>query len=152
MPLCCENAEHGGRLICSCGHGREDARTHGTGKRKRSVTEDARSISEVYALLERLGLTESYMGYHQTAYAIHLAVQRPERLSCMLQRLYPYVAAHFQTDWRCVERNIRTAIDVVWRSNRALLEKLAQRALHRKPSVAQFLSFLSLHLILDAEP
>ena len=125
--------------------------THGAGKKKRSVTEDARSISEVYALLRSLGLTEDYLGYHQTAYAIHLAVQRPERLSCMLQRLYPHVAAHFETDWRCVERNIRTAVDVVWRSNRALLEQLAQRALDQKPSVAQFLSFLSLHLILDAE-
>ena len=99
--------------------------------------------AEIYDLLYRLGLTANYTGFFHTSYAVYLAAQQPERLLLITKWLYPEVARHYHTNWNCVERNIRTAANIVWKSNRPLLEALAQHPLPRKPTAAQFLAILT---------
>ena len=102
-------------------------------------------VSETYMLLYQLGLTANYTGFFYTSYAVYLAVQEPARLRLVTKRLYPEVAKHYATTWRCVERNIRTAVHVAWNTNPKLLEKLALHPLSRKPKASEFLSILALH-------
>ncbi len=56
--------------------------------------------------------------------------------------LYPAVAKLYGTNWKAVERNIRTVSYVIWRNNRHLLEQLARRPLLEKPRNAQLLAIL----------
>lgn len=103
-------------------------------------------ISKIIAeLLLRLGITPNYNGFFQTLLAVHLVLQDPSQLTCVTKSLYPQVACSYGTSWGTVERNIRTIISIAWDHNRPLLEQLAHRPLKDKPSVSQFLAFLTAH-------
>ena len=80
---------------------------------------------------------------------MYLAVQQPDRLLLVTKWLYPEVAKHYKTTWKCVERNIRTAVHVVWNTNPERLQELAKYPLRKKPKASEFLSILALHFSLD---
>ena len=98
--------------------------------------------TEVYDLLYHLGVTANYTGFFQTASAVQLCMEQPERLLLVTKWVYPDVARHYKTNWKAVERNIRTVNGVVWEQNRLYLEELAGRELPHKPSNAQLLAIL----------
>lgn len=98
-------------------------------------------------MLCRLGATANYRGFSYTAYAVLLCVQQQDRLLLVTKWLYPDVAKRYGTNWKAVERNIRTVITVVWEQNRAMLEGLARRPLLQRPCAAQFLAILSNSLL-----
>lgn len=101
-------------------------------------------ISEnIYDLLYRLGVTSNYIGFAHTAYALQLCMGHPERLRTVTKFVYPEVARYFNTNWKAVERNIRTVGKVIWRENVALLEQLARRPLSKKPNSSQLLAILA---------
>ncbi len=73
---------------------------------------------------------------------MYISVQNPQYLLLVTKWLYPEVAKHYGTTWKCVERDIRTAVNVAWRTNPELLGELAQRILPCKPKPSQFLAIL----------
>ena len=99
-------------------------------------------MTAVCDLLYRLGVTANYAGFIHTACAVPLCVEQPERLLLATKYLYPEMAKECGTTWKAVERNIRTAGDVIWSESWTLLEELAHRHLERKPRNAQFLAIL----------
>ena len=74
--------------------------------------------AEIYDLLYRLGVTANYVGFFQTACAVSLCVEDPDKLLSVTKSLYPEVARRYKTNWKAVERNIRTAGGIIWRENR----------------------------------
>ena len=104
-------------------------------------------IQDVYALLRCLGASGNYKGFFPTAEAVWLCAQEPERLIGVTKGLYPEIGRKYGTNWRAVERNIRTVATVVWEKNPGLLSQLAGIALVRRPSAAQFLDILSSSLL-----
>ena len=98
---------------------------------------------EVYDLLYRLGVTANYTGFFHVSYAVILCIERQERLLLVTKWLYPEVARQYGTNWKAVERNIRTVSGVIWRSNPLLLNELAYVSLPQKPCPAQLLSILA---------
>ncbi len=106
----------------------------------------SRELASIYDLLYRLGATANYTGFFYTAYAVSLCADRPDRLLLVTKWLYPEVAKQYKTNWKAVERNIRTVNDIIWRESRPLLEKLAHRHLEYRPRNAQFLAILSASL------
>lgn len=94
-------------------------------------------------LLYRLGLTANYRGFFYVSYAIELSIEKEERLLLVTKWLYPEVAKRYGTNWKAVERSIRTAGHIMWRENRVLLEELAGRRLEVQPRTAQLLAILS---------
>lgn len=99
--------------------------------------------AEIYDMLYNLGITAKYKGFYQTAYAIELCMEQPERLLSLTKRLYPEVAGRFGTNWKAVERNMRTVGSIIWQNRRLQLEKLAQAPLTEKPCTAKLLSILA---------
>ena len=102
---------------------------------------------DIYALLYRLGVTANYTGFFQTAFAVRLCMEQPERLLLVTKWVYPDVARQYKTNWKAVERNIRTVNGLVWEQNRPYLEELAGRKLPHKPSNAQLLAILVYRLL-----
>ena len=100
-----------------------------------------------YGLLYSLGVTANYTGFFQTAFAVQLCMKQPERLLLVTKWVYPDVARQYKTNWKAVERNIRTVNGLVWEQNRPYLEKLAGRELLYKPSNAQLLAILAYNLL-----
>lgn len=97
---------------------------------------------DAYHLLHRLGATANYTGFSYLVRALQLCAEEPERLLLVTKWLYPDVAKQYGTNWKAVERNIRTVGRVIWNSNRPLLEDLARRELSQKPCTAQLLAIL----------
>ena len=100
----------------------------------------------MYDLLYHLGVTANYTGFFHTAYAVSLCVERPDKLLLVTKCLYPEIAKRYQTNWKAVERNIRTVGGIIWQENRPLLEKLALRPLVGKHRNAQLLAILAASL------
>ena len=107
------------------------------------------TTAQVFDLLYRLGVTANYTGFFHTAEAVAMCVERPDRLLMVTKCLYPDVAKRYETNWKAVERNIRTVIAIVWDKNRVLLEQLACGPLDEKPKTAQFLAILSASVLRD---
>lgn len=100
------------------------------------------TLLEIYALLYHLGLTANYKGFFHLSRALELCVLQPERLQFITKQVYRDVARQFSTTWTAVERNIRTAVGLIWQTHRPQLEALAGRPLHRKPTNTKLLAIL----------
>lgn len=111
-----------------------------TGRLERRM---AGNMGQIQVLLRQLGVTENYRGFSQTACAVELCREEPERLELVTKWVYPMVAAQCGTSWCAVERNIRTVREVIWARNRSLLEELSPAPLLEMPYPAQLLSILA---------
>ena len=105
--------------------------------------------AEIYNTLYRLGITAKYRGFFHASYAIALAKKQPDRLLMVTKWLYPEVAKRFETNWSCVERNIRTVAELAWKNNREYLENMAHMPLNKKPTPSQFLGILVAYISSD---
>ena len=102
---------------------------------------------DIYALLYRLGVTANYTGFFQTGSAVQLCLEQPNRLLLVTKWVYPDVARQYQTNWKAVERNIRTVNALIWKHDRLFLEELAGCGLSQRPSNAKLLAILSHSLL-----
>lgn len=101
------------------------------------------SMQTIQQLLRSLGISSQYSGFPQTAYAIQLSIQDPDRLHLITKLIYPDVAGRYRTTWTAVERNMRTVVAAAWKNDPFLLGRLAGARLSHKPTNGQFLSILS---------
>ena len=65
-----------------------------------------------------------------------------QKLLLVTKWLYPDVARKYGTNWKAVERNIRTVSTIAWKHNLPLLESLSHRHLDRRLRSAEFLAVL----------
>ncbi len=100
-------------------------------------------MTEARELLYSLGVTEKYMGFFYTAYAVRLYRERLSYPLFVTKEIYPDVARRYRTSWQAVERDIRTVRNVIWAKSRSRLERLAGRPLGEKPATVQLLSILA---------
>ena len=75
--------------------------------------------------------------------ALEIAVQEPNSLDMVTKWLYPETAKRCGTNWKAVERNIRTAIRCTWKTSRHTLEQMVGHSLDIVPKPAQFLAILA---------
>ena len=87
-------------------------------------------------------VSANYKGFLHTAYAVSLCVEQQDRLLLVTKWLYPDVARKYGTNWKAVERNIRTVSTIAWKHNLPLLESLSHRHLDRRLRSAEFLAVL----------
>ncbi len=100
----------------------------------------------IYDILRKLGLSANYLGFYQMAYALRLAQTEPERLLLVTKHIYPDVAKRCRTSLAAVERNLRTAVKVIWKEDTPLLRKVMGEGSWEKPSTARFLALLTTYL------
>ena len=93
-------------------------------------------------LLYRLGLSAKYVGFHCIVSAVEIAMETPQSLTMVTKWLYPQIARQMGTNWKAVERNIRSAINIIWRNNPEELQKISNSCMEKRPSAAQFISIL----------
>lgn len=68
------------------------------------------------ALLRELGISANLKGYRHLCRAIEIAVEDPSATVGITKTLYPVLAREADTKPDRVERNIRTAINAVWKN------------------------------------
>lgn len=94
--------------------------------------------------LRRLGVNTSTQGYGYIAYGVALSLKDSGCLEHVTKGLYVDIARHFGTSVSCVERDIRTAVEAVWRSeDKGLLEEICGGSLPgRRPANRDFFRML----------
>lgn len=101
-----------------------------------------RKENAAHKLLRRLGANGSYLGFYFTASAIEIVMQSRENIY-QYKWLYNEVAKQYQTTPYCVERDIRTIVDLIWNhGNRELLNELIPYPRDSKPKNGQFIDGL----------
>ncbi len=94
--------------------------------------------------LDSFGVSRSYTGYNYVVYGLLLIIEDEKRIECITKSLYLDIAEHYQTNWNCVEKNMRTVVTSVWKShNAALLEIIFNKSNRAKrPTNKEFLKYM----------
>ena len=80
---------------------------------------------ETELLLRKLGVNGSYIGYSQISFGVKIVIENPLSLTHICKGLYVDIAIHFNTTPCCVERNIRTVRNLIWKkADRELLKNI----------------------------
>lgn len=103
-------------------------------------------------LIRQLGANGSYMGFSFIIDAVAKAIEDKSLLLYITKGLYMEVAAENHTSVKCVERNIRTVTEIIWKyGDRELLNKIAGRNLEEKPNNREFIDMLVRYLSEEEE-
>ncbi len=104
-------------------------------------------MDNLISLIRSLGISGTYLGYYYLCTAVALVLEDHDRLLMISKILYPKIALIHKTTPACVERDIRTVINLCW--NRGDRERLCQVAgfrLQRKPTNGEFIDLLAAYL------
>ena len=109
-------------------------------------------MNEIKKLPLTLGINTTYKGYNYLVASLEIAVEDPDALLLYTKCILPDVARRYHTTSQCVERNIRTAIHAVWKSNtRRELIRICPYELEKRPTVSEFLDILHWQLTKEEE-
>lgn len=99
-------------------------------------------------VLRLFGLNNSYKGYSFLIYGIELVIEKPDILTCICKGLYIEIALHFNTTVYCVERNIRTAKEIIWQNGDKMLLKEVFGDAYKEspPGNAAFIDMLAYYI------
>jgi len=125
-------------------------------KETRSAPKPARSKTldeQITAVFLSIGIPANIKGYQFLRKAIKMAVNNPELINFITKRLYPGVAAHFDTSGSKVERAIRHALEVAW--SRGRIENINKfigydiYTSNDKPTNGEFIALMADKLLLE---
>lgn len=112
-----------------------------------------KTAKKVEHLIRRLGANGSYKGFHFTVSAVTKSIEDRRLLLYITKGVYLEVALENNTTVKCVERDIRTVIGVIWKyGDRELLNTVAGRELREKPNNREFIDMLARFVEEEAEP
>lgn len=72
--------------------------------------------TQLETILQQFGAGEHYSGYKFCIRAVEIALEHPETLDSITKCIYPEIADLYHTSRKCVERNLRTMIEKIWKS------------------------------------
>lgn len=99
-------------------------------------------------LLWSFGINKKYQGFHYIIYGIELCVQDENCLNYITKDLYQDIAIKYHTSWECVERDIRTVVDIIWNyGNRELIFEINGSRFTDKPVNAKFFKILTKYVM-----
>ena len=108
-----------------------------------SLDYNREEMDEIFLVLHQLGLSSNYLGFYQMSWAVWQAMKEPERLLMVTKAVYPDVARQFRASWESVERNLRTAVRIIWDAQTPLLREILGEGRWERPSTARFLAILT---------
>lgn len=102
-------------------------------------------IDEIKKMLLYQGLSGAYLGHEYMAYAI-MRIQEEEK-PIPMKVLYLEIAEVYGTSVCCVERNIRTAVKVLWKGRKSETIHTINEIIHiKQPSNSEMLNSLAISL------
>lgn len=102
-------------------------------------------LDEIKRMLLYRGLSAAYLGHEYMAYAI-MRIQE-EKMPIPMKILYLEIASTYGTSVSCVERNIRTAVKVLWkRQKNRTIHTIHEKIPIKQPSNSEILNLLAIQL------
>lgn len=121
-----------------------------------SEPDDKNSIidKKITRIFIALGISAKLKGYQYLREAIKFAIEEPEIINNVTTKLYPKVAALYNSDSKKVERDIRNAIETAW--NRGKMKNLNSLfgmqvyGNYEKPTNSEFIALIADKIMLDS--
>lgn len=100
--------------------------------------------NEIKNTLRRLGVKTSNHGYSYITHGILLTLQDKSYLEYITKNLYVDIAHHFNTSDSCVERNIRTVVEAIWKTEdtELLMEICNGVSIPKRPANKKFFELM----------
>ena len=100
-------------------------------------------VIEIKSTLDKLIAARTSLGYDYIVYGLLLINEDQTRVSNITKALYIDIAAHYETSWSCVEKNIRNTVNAIWTAeNKTILEIIFNRTyMDRKPTNKEFFEY-----------
>lgn len=110
-------------------------------------------VIEIKSTLDKLIAARTSLGYDYIVYGLLLINEDQTRVSNITKALYIDIAAHYETSWSCVEKNIRNTVNAIWTSeNKTILEMIFNRTyMDKKPTNKEFFEYLYDFIFLSQE-
>ena len=110
-------------------------------------------VIEIKSTLDKLIAARTSLGYDYIVYGLLLINEDQTRVSNITKALYIDIAAHYETSWSCVEKNIRNTVNAIWTSeNKTILEMIFNRTcMDKKPTNKEFFEYLYDFIFLSEE-
>ena len=115
-------------------------------EREENMKESKNVEITIERTLRCLGITGNYRGYRQLCMAIALVIEDEDRLFDAKNKLYAPISEALHCNPATIERNIRTAIDRMWKVNQKGYHDLVGYHSFRAPAVLDFIDAIAFHL------
>lgn len=110
------------------------------------------SYGGIKLILRKLGLKTTLCGYRYIVYGMMLLQKNPSYLDFITKTLYIDIAKKFQTSSVCVERAIRTAVSIIWKTNNLkLLYEISGNEFISRPTNKEFFGLFYRYLSKEEE-
>lgn len=94
-------------------------------------------------VLRQCDIGHNYQGYDYVVDGVQLVLEDPSRLKLITKNLYMDIAKKHRTSWKCVERDIRTVVDALWKEEEnELLVEIWGSENKKRPRNARFFELL----------
>ena len=100
----------------------------------------------VAVVLRSLHIPGTINGLAYLAYAVSETVKDPQRTALITKDLYREVARAYGTTASCVERAMRWAIGISWKTARNELDQMAGYHLIKRPTNREFIDFVAFYI------
>lgn len=102
----------------------------------------------IISILKHFEVTRAYQGFDYVAYGVELVIKDRSYLKYVTKTLYPEIARKYRTSWHCVERDIRTVADIVWKNGGGLFfRETAKEMLEERPKNAKFIQLMADYVV-----
>ena len=110
-------------------------------------------VIEIKSTLDKLIAARTSLGYDYIVYGLLLMNEDQTRVTSITKALYIDIAAHYETSWTCVEKNIRNTVNAIWTpENNHMLEAIfGKTSIDRKPANKEFFEYLYDFVFLTSE-
>ena len=108
-------------------------------------------VIEIKSTLDKLIAARTSLGYDYIVYGLLLINEDQTRVSNITKALYIDIAAHYETSWSCVEKNIRNTVNAIWTSENILEMRFNRTYMDRKPTNKEFFEYLYDFIFLSQE-
>ena len=103
-------------------------------------------MKKIYGIIRKLGVTSKYKGYYFLAEAINMVMEQKDEQMRITKDIYPGLARKFKSTPSNIEHDLRTVINVCWKTNKKGMDKIAGYPLKFKPTNSEFIDMIAYYL------
>ena len=103
-------------------------------------------MKEVYGIIRKLGITSKYKGYYFLAEAVNMVMAQKDGNIKITKDIYPNLSKKFKSTPSNIEHDIRTVVNVCWKTNKNGMDEIAGYPLKYKPTNSEFIDMIAYYL------
>lgn len=110
------------------------------------MTKEKELKERIKHILYQLGVNATYLGYYYLTLAIMTALENEENLIYVSKNIYPGIAECYHTSLECVERNIRTVTEIMFKhGDKELLSQIFTNT-SKKPKNSELIAHFAVYV------